>query len=100
MDTIVPVTEEDFEQFDKALTEKISLYSASKFYPDFLESLISKLCLDLNAASLKKIKMNVEAMHSAKMKQEKAEASKAKKGKGKGGSLRMDTDKVRYFVLP
>ena len=56
---------------------------------------VRTLCIDLNAAGVKRVKMAAEALHSAKMKQEKEAAAKAKKGKGKGGSLRMDTNKAR-----
>ena len=46
----------------------------------------------VSAPALKNIKKNVEAAHTAKLKEE--QASKAKKGKGKGASLKMGTDKV------
>ena len=46
----------------------------------------------VSAPALKNIKKNVEAAHTAKLKEE--QAAKAKKGKGKGASLKMGTDKV------
>ena len=46
----------------------------------------------VSAPALKNIKKNVEAAHTAKLKEE--QAAKAKKGKGKGASVKMGTDKV------
>ena len=46
----------------------------------------------MSAPALKNIKKNVEAAHTAKLKEE--QAAKAKKGKGKGASVKMGTDKV------
>ena len=50
----------------------------------------------MSAPALKNIKKNVEAAHTAKLKEE--QAAKAKKGKGKGASVKMGTDKVRVNV--
>lgn len=41
-----PVTKEEFEQFEKVLVEKISLYSSSEHYNDFMENLVKKLFVD------------------------------------------------------
>lgn len=95
IDSMVPVSKSEFENFQKALVEKISAFNNSDHYNDFMENLVKELCIDLNTATLKKIKMSVEALHSTKLKEEKA--AKAKKGKpSKGGSLRMDTTKELY----
>ena len=52
--------------------------------------------LSVNTASLKKVKLNIESLHSAKLKEEKALKSGKKSVKGK--SVKMDLDKV-YFVF-
>ena len=52
----------------------------------------------VNTTSLKKVKLNIESLHSAKLKEEKASKSKIK-GKGKGGSVKMDLDKVNFLCL-
>ena len=52
--------------------------------------------LSVNTASLKKVKLNIESLHSAKLKEEKALKSGKKSVKGK--SVKMDLDKVRYAV--
>jgi len=91
IDKMAPVTKEDFESFEKELAEKITNFSSSEFYPEFVEKLVRRLCVDLSAPALKNIKKNVEAAHTAKLKEE--QAAKAKKGKGKGASVKMGTDK-------
>ena len=43
---MVPVDTEDFEQFEKALTEKITMFASSDHYNDFVERFVKSLCLD------------------------------------------------------
>ena len=43
---MVPVDKEDFDQFEKALNEKISMFASSEHYPDFVERLVKSLCLE------------------------------------------------------
>jgi len=90
IDKMTPVTKEDFELFEKELAEKIGGFSSSEYYPEFVEKLIRRLCVDLPAPAIKNIKKSAEAAHTAKLKEE--QATKAKKGKGKGASLKMGTD--------
>ena len=45
---------------------------------------------------MKKVKLNIESLHSAKLKEEKALKSGKKSVKGK--SVKMDLNKVRYAV--
>jgi len=91
IDKMAPVTKEDFEIFEKELAEKVTSFSSSENYPEFVEKLVRRLCVDLPAPAIKNIKKNVEAAHTAKLKEE--QAAKSKKGKGKGASLKMGTDK-------
>lgn len=94
IDNMVPVDKADFVEFEKALTDKITMFSTSTYYADFVSTLIKNLMLDQPAAVCKKVKMDAEALHATKLKEEKAVAAKAKKGKGgKSGTLRMDTNK-------
>lgn len=46
IDSMVPVDKEDFEQFEKALSEKITMFASSEHYSDFVESLVKSLCLE------------------------------------------------------
>lgn len=96
IDAMVPVEKSDFEQLEKAVVNKITMYTESPHFPDFIESLIKNLCLDQSAATLKKIKMNVEALHTAKLKDERAKAKKP--NAKKGGTIRMDTTKVSFHL--
>lgn len=97
IDNAIPIakTETEFDQFGKAIAEQLSLFAESEHFPAFAENLVRHLCLDLNTATLKKIKMTVDAMHSAKLKEKKTVAAKNKK-KAKAGFIRMDTQKVLY----
>jgi len=94
IDSLVPVTKEDFDQFGKAISEKISAFSTSEHYSDLVENITKDVCVDLNTASLKKLKLHIESLHSAKLKEEKA--SKSKKSVGKGKSVKMDLEKDVY----
>jgi len=94
IDSLVPVTKEDFEQFGKAISEKIQMFSSSEHYCDLIENITKEICVDLNIASLKKVKLNIESLHSAKLKEEKALKSGKKSVKGK--SVKMDLDKDLY----
>jgi len=94
IDGLVPVTKEDFEQFGKAISEKIQMFSTSEHYSDLIENITKEICVDLNTASLKKVKLNIESLHSAKLKEEKALKSGKKSVKGK--SVKMDLDKDLY----
>merc|ERR1712141_149621 len=91
IDSLVPLTKEDFDQFGKAISEKISAFSTSEHYSDLVENITKDVCVDLNTASLKKLKLHIESLHSAQLKEEKA--SKSKKSVGKGKSVKMDLEK-------
>jgi len=94
IDNLVPETKEDFEQFGKAISEKIQTFSTSEHYMDLIENVTKDICVDLNTTSLKKLKLHIEGLHSAKLKEEKA--SKKSVAKGKGKSVKMDLDKDIY----
>ena len=85
-----PETKEEFEDFSKAVLDKITSLSASDHFQDFAEEFVRDLCMSLNVQTLKKCKTHVEAFHSAKLKEEKAAKDKGKKGKSLK-SLKMDS---------
>merc|ERR1712029_1148331 len=91
VDDMVPQTKEDFDNFAKALCEKIRLFNNSEHYNDMLESITKDLVIDMSVPTLKKVKIHVEGMHSTRLKEEKSK-SKPKVGKGKT-SLKNDLDK-------
>ena len=59
--------------------------------------LLNKVFISVNVAALKRVKLQVESLHSAKLKDEKASKSK-KPAKGRT-TVKMDLDKVAYLVL-
>ena len=90
IDGMVPSSKDDFEQLSRAISEKIQLYNQSNHYNDFVEGLIKDLALDLPAATLKKVKIHVETLHSTKVREQNAKT----KGKGKKGTtVKMDLTK-------
>jgi len=94
IDNLVPVTKEDFEQFGKAIIEKISTFSSSEHYSDLIENITKEICVDLNTTNLKKVKLHIESLHSAKLKEEKTSKSKKTSKAGKG--IKMDLTKDIY----
>jgi len=90
LDAMSPVTKQDFEEFQKAISEKIANFSNSDHYPEFVEALVKDMCMTLNTVTLKKIKTDVEAFHSAKLKEEKA--AKAGKKPPKKNVIKMERD--------
>ena len=46
IDTLVPVTKEDFEHFGKAVSEKIQTFSSSEYYTDLIENVTKDICVD------------------------------------------------------
>jgi len=92
IDAMVPDSKDDFEKLQKAISEKVQSLSGSSHYNDFVEDIIKDLSLDQPAATLKKLKIHIETLHSTKLKEEKA--SKAKGGKGgKRSTVKMDLSK-------
>jgi len=92
IDSMVPETKEDFENFAKAISEKIRIFSNSDHYNDLLEMVTKDLALEMTVPTLKKVKIHVEGLHSTRLKEEKANKNKKVKG-SKGASLKNDLDK-------
>ena len=90
IDAMNPETKQEFDDFSKAVLDKITSLSASDHFQDFAEEFVRDLCMSLNVQTLKKCKTHVEAFHSAKLKEEKAAKDKGKKGKSLK-SLKMDS---------
>ncbi|XP_016973688.1 eukaryotic translation initiation factor 3 subunit J [Drosophila rhopaloa] len=94
LDAFNPESKEEFKEFGATLSWKVSQYRESEHFPQFVEDLVRSLCVNLSAADIKKVKMNVEILHSEKLKLEKANAKKpAGKGKGKV-TLRTENDDI------
>merc|ERR1712165_78559 len=97
IDAMNPQTKEEFEDFSKAVLDKITSLESSEHFQDFAEEFVRSLCMSLNVQTLKKCKTHVEAFHSAKLKEEKAATGKGKKGKSPLKSLKMDRDSTTNY---
>lgn len=94
LDAFNPQTKEEFKEFGATLSWKLSHYKESPHFPQFVEDLVRSICVNLSAADIKKVKMNVESLHTEKLKMEKQNAKKpANKGKNKV-SLRTEADDI------
>lgn len=96
IDSMNPENKEQFDEFRKAISDKIQLYSTSEHYNDMVENLVKEISVDLNKETLKKIKMHVEGLHTAKTKEEKAAKPKQKAKGGKMSTVKMDLEKDIY----
>merc|ERR1711974_592722 len=76
IDTLVPVTKEDFDHFGKAVSEKIQTFSSSEYYTDLIENVTKDICVDLKPATLKKLKIHIDSLINAKIREEKIAKSK------------------------
>jgi len=93
IDGLVPVTKEDFEQFGKAISEKIQMFSTSEHYSDLIENITKEICVDLKTSVLKKLKIHMDHLANEKQKLEKSSKSKTK---SKGFGVKMDLEKDLY----
>lgn len=91
-----PQSQEDFDSLRTGLVDKLNELQSDPLYLDFAVTLISNLCMNLNVASLKKVKSEAEAYHSAKLKEEKAAKAKGAKGKGGRATIKMETDRSMF----
>merc|ERR1712083_93028 len=96
IDAMNPQTKEEFDDFSKAVLDKITSLESSEHFQDFAEEFVRSLCMSLNVQALKKCKTHVEAFLSAKLKEEKAATGKGKKGKSLK-SLKMDRDSTTNY---
>jgi len=84
-------TKEDFDQYEKLLSEMILNGKASKLYPGFIENLVRTICEPLKDVELRKITSVLTAVANEKQRAAKA----ATKGKSKGSkktNVRVDAD--------
>ncbi|XP_024880947.1 eukaryotic translation initiation factor 3 subunit J [Temnothorax curvispinosus] len=91
LDTMVPDTKEEFEQFGTALLQKINQFNKHAEYPPFAEELIKSIALNLSSNYLKKVKTIVDNLLIEKQKMEKGDKAKKNKGKGKA-KLKIEGD--------
>lgn len=94
IDAMDPETKHEFEKFEAALSKKISFYNKSEHFPNLVEELTRNLCVHLQSADIRKIKMNLDNMYIEKTKLEKGDKPK-KKGKGKA-KLKLEGDSAVF----
>lgn len=82
IDSMLPETKEEFDEFSEALKKKITFFEPSKLYGDFAEKLINELSLTLPVENIKKIGLALNSLYHEKDRQRKEQA-KSKKKKGK-----------------
>ncbi|EDW73920.1 adam [Drosophila willistoni] len=94
LESFNPESKEEFKEFGDTLSWKVAQFKESPHFPQFVEDLVRSICVNLSAADIKKVKINVELLHSEKLKLEKANTKKPI-GKGKGKvSLRTENDDI------
>ncbi|CAL7950888.1 unnamed protein product [Xylocopa violacea] len=91
LDTTVPNTKEEFEQYGSVLTQKLNQFAKNSEFPPFGEELIKTVALNLSSSHLKKVKTMVDNLLIEKQKIEKGEKAKKNKGKGKA-KLKIEGD--------
>jgi len=89
-----PTTEEEFTELRNTLMNELRETESSEHYQEFGIELIKSISMNLTIASLKRVKSEVEAMVSAKLKEERA--NKSKKGKPAKATIKMETDRSMF----
>ncbi|XP_013783889.1 eukaryotic translation initiation factor 3 subunit J-like isoform X2 [Limulus polyphemus] len=89
IDSMLPSTKEEFDEFRKALVTKISQVEKSTHYILFLDDLFRELTVNLEADDVKKLTSTLNAMANEKVKAQKVgkhkkKAKKASVNVGKG----------------
>ncbi|XP_013405684.1 eukaryotic translation initiation factor 3 subunit J [Lingula anatina] len=79
IDAMHPVSKDEFEEFEKALKDKLIQYEKSAFYVAFLENLFRDVTAGLEVDDVKKLASTLNAISNEKTKAEKALKGKKKK---------------------
>eukprot|EP00914_Ancora_sagittata_P013043 GHVO01025327.1.p1 GENE.GHVO01025327.1~~GHVO01025327.1.p1 ORF type:complete len:239 (+),score=65.13 GHVO01025327.1:23-739(+) len=83
IDSMLPSSKEDFNQFQELVTKKISSLSSSAHYVTFLENLYRDLCLSCESEDIKRLASTLNALANEKNKLQKGPKSKKKGAKSK-----------------
>ncbi|KAG8183028.1 hypothetical protein JTE90_015659 [Oedothorax gibbosus] len=90
IDQMKPSSKEDFDNFKKALVEKIQQSEESPHFVSFLEDLFRDICLNVSPEDIKKVTSSLTALANEKTKVLKAKAGKKKSKKGPSLNTRQD----------
>ncbi|XP_033324331.1 eukaryotic translation initiation factor 3 subunit J [Megalopta genalis] len=83
LDSTVPDTKEEFDQYGYVLAQKINQFAKHSEFPPFAEELVKIIALNLSSINLKKVKTMIDNLLIEKQKVEKGDKAKKNKGKGK-----------------
>uniref|UniRef100_G3ML91 Eukaryotic translation initiation factor 3 subunit J n=1 Tax=Amblyomma maculatum TaxID=34609 RepID=G3ML91_AMBMU len=91
IDTLQPVTRDDFDNFRKALAAKLTSCEKSPHYMNFLDDLLRDLSLNMEPEDVKRLSSSLNAVANEKVKQQKLKHKK-KGGAKKGATLHVGKD--------
>ncbi|KRT78795.1 hypothetical protein AMK59_6661 [Oryctes borbonicus] len=91
LDSMNPVTKEEFEEFADALSNKVQPLSKNLEFPTFAEIIVRNICASMSSGDIKKIKNTIDNLYLEKQKIEKGDKAKKSKGKGKA-KLKIDNE--------
>ncbi|XP_054719634.1 eukaryotic translation initiation factor 3 subunit J-like [Uloborus diversus] len=97
IDSMVPSSREEFDNFRKLLVEKILKSENSPHFVTFLEELFRDLCLNVNHDDIKKFTSTLNALAFEKQKVLKAKAGKKKSSKK--AALNLGRDGVEDYSI-
>ncbi|KAG1672758.1 Eukaryotic translation initiation factor 3 subunit J [Nymphon striatum] len=93
IESMNPTSKEEFDEFGTLLSQKISPFSNSIYYSNFLEDLFRNVCANMDSEEIKKLGSALNILSSEKMKAQKAQKGGGKKKSKKGGvKLERDAD--------
>ncbi|XP_050044170.1 eukaryotic translation initiation factor 3 subunit J isoform X2 [Dermacentor andersoni] len=90
IDSLQPVTRDDFDNLRKALAAKLTACERSPHYVGFLDDLLRDLSLNMESEDVKRLSSSLNAVANEKVKQQKLKHKK--KGAKKGASLNVGKD--------
>ncbi|XP_037511189.1 eukaryotic translation initiation factor 3 subunit J isoform X2 [Rhipicephalus sanguineus] len=90
IDSLQPVTRDDFDNLRKALATKLTACERSPHYMGFLDDLLRDLSLNMEPEDVKRLSSSLNAVANEKVKQQKLKHKK--KGAKKGASLNVGKD--------
>ncbi|KAL1422098.1 hypothetical protein MTO96_003905 [Rhipicephalus appendiculatus] len=90
IDSLQPVTRDDFDNLRKALATKLTACERSPHYMGFLDDLLRDLSLNMEPEDVKRLSSSLNAVANEKVKQQKLKHKK--KGTKKGASLNVGKD--------
>lgn len=91
IDSLQPVTRDDFDNLRKALAAKLTACERSPHYMGFLDDLLRDLSLNMEPEDVKRLSSSLNAVANEKVKQQKLKHKK-KGGAKKGASLNVGKD--------